>query len=939
MTTPASASAPAPGPTGATSPVNPFPGLRPFEEDEADLFFGRQPQIRELLGTLRRVRFLAVLGSSGCGKSSLVRAGVIAALRAGFMVDDAPPWSIAIMRPGDNPIGALAAALQPVADPHADAEAARISQALLLATLKRGALGIVDAVSRSALPPGGRLFLLVDQFEELFRFVNRGQARAREEARAFSKLLIAAAAQRDVPIYVAITMRSEFLGDCSDLPGMPDAINQGLYLVPQMDRDSLREAIVYPIEAFNKTISPGLVDRLLNDLGGVAREDGRYDLVMQRDQLPLLQHAMMRLWNVPDGRELDLTRYHEIGGLDGALDRHLEEVYRELTPPQQAIAEAVFRALTEMTEDKQTVRRPTRVEELCRKAGVDQATLTDVLNCFRLEGRSFLLPGPDVQLTPDMVIDISHESLIRQWKRLAGWTASEALATKTAKGLRRSAHDWAENQREPSWLFSGARLAEAEQWLKLHAAEADPLEQEFVSAGLALRRSQEVQQQEHTELPRVITESAVKRADAIHKGVATCYISHATADSAFAQHLRKLFTEKGYSVLDAGELLGGAEWTKAIHAMIEASDSVIIVISPAQASSTWCRAEIDWALQSGKRLVPVLYRNVDISAVHPALAPLHWLDCTSSPLGDSLPKELHEAVDADITWVAAHSRFLVRASEWEARKRDQSLLLRGKDLRDAEEWLSQNREGRHPVVTPGQTSYILASRNSSQVNIRRALFAAIVLIMVLGLLAVNLVRQTRRAAEETRNAKLAADNAAHQQQVAEEALAREKAEKAASVRRQDATVGLAKVNAALRPNIIRPLPPPTNPGQTRPPTNAYAPRRAGQVLYFSKDDGGKVDLLIEAALREQGFTVERRPPSGATDTNALWFGTQVPLDDAKAAALALIRAGVDLKYIGRFANSQGKEQIIQIGGRPKAKDDPPLKVDFIVAQTDFPARP
>src|ERR1035437_373472 len=193
---------------------NPFPGLRPFEPDEEHLFFGREQETDELLSRLRTTRFLLVAGSSGTGKSSLVRSGLIPALQSGFMLQAGSNWRIIVFRPGDNPIGNLAVAMDAPDALGSEGEIASTNRILLEATLLRSSLGIVQAVRQAHIPSHDNVLIVVDQFEELFRFRRSDRtANAHDEAVAFFKLLLEATRQKDVPIYIALTMRSDFLGD------------------------------------------------------------------------------------------------------------------------------------------------------------------------------------------------------------------------------------------------------------------------------------------------------------------------------------------------------------------------------------------------------------------------------------------------------------------------------------------------------------------------------------------------------------------------------------------------------------------------------------------------------------------------------------------------------------------------------------------------------
>ena len=419
---------------------NPFPGLRSFEPDEDHLFFGRERQVDELLGRLRRTRFLSVVGTSGSGKSSLVRSGLIPSLHGGAMVKAGSSWRIAILRPGDDPIGNLAAALaHPEVLGGEDAGFAELGRSLLEATLRRSALGLVECVRQARLPAGDNVLVLVDQFEELFRFKRNPRiADSHDEAVAFVRLLLETAAAGAVPVYVVLTMRSDFIGDCTELPGLAEAVNDGQYLVPRMTREERRSAVVGPIAVGGGEISPRLVTRLLNDVGD------------DPDQLPILQHALMRTWDFWEGHHapgepLDLRHYEATGTMKEALSQHAEEAFRELDGEgERRLAEVLFKSLTDRGSDSRGIRRPLRLAEAAALAGATEAEMAAVVERFRAPGRSFLMPPAGVPLGPDTVLDISHESLMRIWRRLIDWVDDEARAAQIYLRLSKSAAQYQE---------------------------------------------------------------------------------------------------------------------------------------------------------------------------------------------------------------------------------------------------------------------------------------------------------------------------------------------------------------------------------------------------------------------------------------------------------------------------------------------------------------
>jgi energy-coupling factor transporter ATP-binding protein EcfA2 len=265
--------------------LNPYPGLRPFRESEAHLFFGRSDQIDELLAELERSRFVAVLGASGSGKSSLVKAGLLPALHGGFSLAVGSHWRIATFRPGGNPIHNLARALAtPDVLGTEDADPV-VATAEVEATLRRSGLGLADVARHDPRLRHGRLLVVVDQFEELFRF-RATHERGQGDASAFVQLLIEATRDTDARVGVILTMRSDFLGDCSQFRDLPETINKGLYLVPRLTRSQLREAITAPAAVGGGAITPRLVQRMLNDAGA------------DPDVLPVMQHALMRTWDL-----------------------------------------------------------------------------------------------------------------------------------------------------------------------------------------------------------------------------------------------------------------------------------------------------------------------------------------------------------------------------------------------------------------------------------------------------------------------------------------------------------------------------------------------------------------------------------------------------------------------------------------------------------------
>jgi hypothetical protein len=448
----------------------PYPGLRSFRPDESDLFFGREDFVTTMVDRLAATRFLAVLGSSGTGKSSVVKTGLLDALELGLMGKAGSSWRIADFRPGSDPLRNLAGAL--LADePHATAA----DLDMLRGFLARGPRSVIEWCRDGNLPAGSNLLLLADQFEELFRYQDYAR---REETQALVELLLESAHSAEFSIYVTITMRSEYLGACALIEGLAEAISRGMVLIPRMTRDQCRAAIVGPAKVCGIQIDLPLVNQLLNDLATFASWDdqGTGDeldkLVRRADQLPLLQYTMNRMWlrarqrrgdGTGDGRPLvlRLADYEAIGGLRGALNEHGDQLLKELADKApESVVESVFRGLVSGATVAEAVRRPRPFGELVKLAGCNEQAVRDVVDTFRKAGVNFLAPELDPAnpklLDNDTFIDISHESLIRQWGKLSGWLEQEARA---AQHWRRLTDRMADGD-----LLQGRELAALVAW-------------------------------------------------------------------------------------------------------------------------------------------------------------------------------------------------------------------------------------------------------------------------------------------------------------------------------------------------------------------------------------------------------------------------------------------------------------------------------------------
>lgn len=454
---------------------NPFPGLRPFSTSEFQLFQGREEQCNELIKLFKKNRFLAVIGSSGTGKSSLVRAGLIPQLLGGYFSNEGRKWKIAICRPGKNPIANLGIALANLYEK--DNSQLQQSYGRFIKALNDDIYGIVEINDEITERYNEKhsLLIIVDQFEELFR-INRAELENENIENHFVNLLLQSATIEDYSIYVLITMRSEFLGDCVRYKYLPEAINKGQYLVPQLSRPQLIDAIEGPVKCAGKKIDRDLVELLINELD-------QNNLKENQDQLPILQHALMSTYKNaladPNTKTISIRHYRaeKVGGMEKALNLHAEEVYQALGDPaaprretrKQKIARVIFQALTEENPDQKGGRRFVELKDIHavakEKLGVEKAEVNDVIEQFRDENASFIIPAKTKNsiLRDDLMLDISHESLMRQWVRLKEWIREESESRGIYERLVESSNL---NKKEEKNHLRGRELYYTRKWYR-----------------------------------------------------------------------------------------------------------------------------------------------------------------------------------------------------------------------------------------------------------------------------------------------------------------------------------------------------------------------------------------------------------------------------------------------------------------------------------------
>lgn len=431
--------------------INPFPGLRPFTQEESDRFFGRKDESLEIIRKLNLNRFVAVFGASGSGKSSLVNSGVVPELISRQKKGE-PPLKIIRMTPGNNPLKNLSAGFAGsiLGEQHVNnADDAVISH------LKDNKNWIATACRSLMIKPGERVLIFVDQFEEVFRNISvRIREKDYEDALIFAGLLTNAVKQTDVDISVILSVRSDYIGECARFHELIEMMNNSNFLIPRMTRDHYREVIENPVRLAGADIDPDLVNTILDNLGE------------QHDQLPVLQHLMMRTFscwmeNKGEGRTIDITDYTLAGTLSGAISRHADEAYNELSEKGRNICSRLFRAITGKGSENRNIRNPQTFSALRAIIECSDEELKEVINKFRIPSRSFLIPGSNIKINDNSVVDLSHESIMRLWGRLKEWIEDEAVSVRMYRKLSEAS---AMYQQGRTTLLQGSELQVAINW-------------------------------------------------------------------------------------------------------------------------------------------------------------------------------------------------------------------------------------------------------------------------------------------------------------------------------------------------------------------------------------------------------------------------------------------------------------------------------------------
>ncbi|MGH2953912.1 MAG: BTAD domain-containing putative transcriptional regulator, partial [Solirubrobacterales bacterium] len=488
-------------PDPGQEPVCPFRGLVPFDAAHAGYFFGRERAVAELVARVVGSTLLAVVGPSGSGKSSAVRAGLLPALADGVL-PGSERWPQALLRPGAHPLAELAGVLAPGV-PH-DWKA------------ENGAPDPIE-VALERLGADQRLVLAVDQFEEAFTACADDAERS-----AFLAALVRAASGADGRLVVVLALRADFYGRVAEHPELSTLVSANQVLVGPMRRDELRRAIELPARRAGLRVEPRLVAALIGDVAG--RPGG----------LPLLSTALLELWHRRSGRTLGYDAYAQSGGVDGAVARLAETAYARLTEPQRRRARAMLLRLagSDSEEGGTPVRRRVSLDELETERDQDAATALSVLT----EGRL---------LTVDEgAVEVAHEALLDEWPRLRDWLEADAEGRRLRHHLIDAAKSWRDSGREPGELYRGARLASTLDWAAGHRGELNELEREFLGASREEgEREAERQRRTNRRLTALLAGVGVLLAAAVVAGVIALSERQGARDAATVADAQRLGAE------------------------------------------------------------------------------------------------------------------------------------------------------------------------------------------------------------------------------------------------------------------------------------------------------------------------------------------------------------------------------------------------------------
>jgi WD40 repeat protein/DNA-binding SARP family transcriptional activator len=537
--------------TGAVAPAiigaeirNPYKGLRPFLESDAGDFFGREPFIERLLDRLsgpdNGPRFVAVVGPSGSGKSSVVSAGLVAAIRGGGF-SGSERWFVTDMHPGRHPFEELDAALMRVAvRPPAG----------LLARLESGPRGLLD-VADAIVPEDTELLLLVDQFEEAFTLTE-----SEDDRSLFLESLRVAAADPASRVHVIATLRADFYDRPLRYPRMGQLLGSTTEVLSPLTPEELERAIVRPAELSGLTVDRALVPQIATD---VAEQPGA---------LPLVQYALTELYDRRKDGRLTLEAYREIGGVGGALAASAEHLYATRNEDAREAVRQLFLRLVTLGEGTADTRRRVPLSELSALE-VDGSAMESAIDTY---GRHRLLTFDRDPSTREPTVEVAHEALLGAWERLSDWIDQAREDVRMHRRLTNAAREWGSSGREPSFLLSGSRLDQFEAWGSGTNLALGFEERRYLTASTTRREEERASETTRRDRERLLERRSVKRLRTLVAVLAVAAIVAASLTVIARNESQQ--AERASTIADARELAAAS----VANLEVDAERSILLAI-------------------------------------------------------------------------------------------------------------------------------------------------------------------------------------------------------------------------------------------------------------------------------------------------------------------------------------------------------------------------
>lgn len=451
--------------------VCPYRGLQFFDVDDHRYFFGRKKLTQKLLDSIdpnqetqKPKRFFGIVGASGSGKSSLARAGLIASLKQN-KISGSDKWLLRICRPKSDPLTSLATSLV-----HSlGGETPQVIELRKSFADTESALNLHADLCLFDSNDQARMVVMIDQFEEVFT-----QCQDLATRQQFIDNLLYPTTLPDSKVIIVLTMRADFYGQCGQYPKLADALSSNQILVSPPTTSELRELLEQPARMAGCELQSGLAQRIIEDTQ------------KQAGSLPLIQHALMELWNRRDSRVLTHHTYEEIGGVVGALEKRAEETFLRLNESEQKLCRQVFLRLVEPGDATNDTKRQATLSEVLPRNSKGFQNVQSVIDSLA-DGAARLITLDKSDETQEQKLEVSHEALINGWQRFQGWISEDREGLRIHRRLSTAALQWNDNGRDSGYLYHGAVLLTAEEWSRKPETELNDLEESFLSSSLAER--------------------------------------------------------------------------------------------------------------------------------------------------------------------------------------------------------------------------------------------------------------------------------------------------------------------------------------------------------------------------------------------------------------------------------------------------------------------